>query len=112
MFITVYRGTNIKDGINMLKGEFNNITWWTDNYETVNHYYEGCVISLTIKLNEDERMSYICEPTNESDYTFGYSEMLYPKGAKWYSISSNYISQHKIYLTEIELYELKNKLNN
>lgn len=55
MVLTIYRGTNLKDGENILKGIFNNISWWTNDYETVEHYYEGCVLELTIRINENEK---------------------------------------------------------
>ena len=48
MKIKLLRGTNIKDGKAILNGEINNITWWSDNYETAEHYYEGCIIELYI----------------------------------------------------------------
>ena len=106
MKITILRGTNIKDGKSILNGEINNITWWTDNYETVEHYYEGCVIELTIDIHEEDRMDYIIESSINEDYTFGYSEMLYPEGAIWYSISSQYIKTHAMSIKEISINDI------
>ena len=100
---TLLRGTNIKDGKSILNGEINNITWWSNNYETVEHYYEGCVIELTIDIHEEDRMEYLIESTINENYTFGYSEMLYPEGAIWYSISSRYIKTHVVSIKEINI---------
>lgn len=113
MVLTIYRGTNLKDGENMLKGIFNNISWWTNDYETVEHYYEGCVLELTIRINENEKMTYICEDINIKNYTFGYSEMLYPEGAIWYSISSEYLNNYKLSIKEIAIEDIVNRrINN
>lgn len=106
MKIKLLRGTNIKDGKAILNGEINNVTWWSDNYETAEHYYEGCIIELYIDMNEEDKMEYITEPTINENYTFGCSEMLYPEGAIWYSISDNYIKTHFISVREIVITDI------
>lgn len=55
-----------------------------------------------------KKMNYICEDTNIKNYTFGYSEMLYPKGAIWYSISSEYLNNYKLSIKEIAIEDIAN----
>lgn len=110
MIVDIYRGTNIKNGKDIINGEYNKISWWANDYETICHYYEGCVLHLKIKLDqnacdyvrsEEELQSY-------DNYTYGMIEVLYPEGAIWYSISKDYITNNSITINEIDLEELTN----
>ena len=35
--ITLYRGTDIESARKFLKGDCGDISWWSDNYQTVEH---------------------------------------------------------------------------
>ena len=112
MVVELYRGTNIKNGKKIIEGEYNNISWWSNNYETVDHYYEGCILQLQIELtgDEDEYVHTENESFDYNNYTYGCVEVFYPESAIWYSFSANYIKSHCISIKEISFDELKNKL--
>ena len=118
--VTLYRGTNAMDGKNLLDSEYDGITWWSHDYETVDHYYEGCVIKMTIELVDFDKVSvygydYIdhfdeLEVSELEDYEYGYVDIEYPENARWYSINSKYLYEHKIKIEEIDLKDVRNEL--
>lgn len=73
----------------MLKGEFPQIVWASDDLRTVAHYYEGCVLQIKVKLLKSSQKKYIRNYDEAYRYKNGYSwgtaEMLCPAGANWYS---------------------------
>lgn len=88
----LFRATNIKEGNEMLKGKFNELTWWSNNYETIEHYYEGSIIKISITLDDSKRYVYINDYDDFydlSNYTYGCALLEYPKDATWYSFSKN-----------------------
>lgn len=108
MNIKLMTGTNIKNGDLLLKGIFQDFSSWSDNLETVAHYYEGRVIEIDIKLDLESKMEYIREKSdidslniNPEDYNYGYIEVKYPVGATWYSFSKKYLEQHILEIKEI-----------
>ena len=48
--VTIFTGTNIISGSKLLNKDFPIISWWSNNLETLAHYYEGCAVEITIKL--------------------------------------------------------------
>lgn len=109
--VDLYTGTNIENGMNLINGRFNIISWWSDNYETIARYYEGRVIKITIRLCDDLQTEYIRSidelSVDASEYTYGYAEMRIPKGATWYSFGASYLRDNIINIEEIEFCELK-----
>jgi hypothetical protein len=103
--VTIFTGTNIKNGDRLLNKDFNELSWWSDDYETLAHYYEGRAIEATIELDPEKQQDYIPEIQDLtipiSEYTYGFAEMNYPKGAIWYSFSSSYLKEHLISVKEI-----------
>jgi len=48
--IKLMTGTNVDNGRKLLRKEFQDFSSWSDNLETIAHYYEGCVIEITVDL--------------------------------------------------------------
>jgi hypothetical protein len=97
-------GTNISNGLELLKRNFKNLSWWSDNLETVAHYYEGCAVEITVRLDPKIQKSYVrcmydCRQLHL--YTYGSAEIRCPKGATWYSFSKKYLEEHVIDIKEI-----------
>ena len=103
------RGTTERNGRQLLRKEFNELSWWSANLETVAHYYEGSVVEITVEIDNKESMSYVTNTVeanemmdfDSSKYTFGFIEVKYPKDAIWYSFGGNYLSDHIIEIKEI-----------
>lgn len=114
--ITLYRGTSIKDVELLEKEIFTKLTWWTNNYETVEHYYEGAVLELRISIDTDDEDDYIgheselCIPLRM--YKYGMITVNYPPGAEWYSFSPSYINTNMKSYREITLESAKKKMPN
>lgn len=112
--IKLYSGCNENEGFNMLNSEFKDLTWWSRNYETIDHYYEGFVAELEIDLDESDEMKYIREyhelEIPAEDYTHGKLDILCPEGAVWYCISGEYIKKNMIAIKEIELEDCLNEV--
>lgn len=111
-------GTNPHVLEKMQKGEFRPIVWASDNLATVAHYYEGCVIELTVELVEDLKQQYVASVVEILEirpkecigdhiqefikgYTWGCDFMKCPAGATWYSFSSGYLREHLRGIKEI-----------
>ena len=119
--MTLYRGTSIESGKKLLEGNYEGLTWWAHDYETLSHYYEGCVIKMTIELVDFDKVSiygydfiYNLDEVDEEElkhYKYGYSHMACPD-ATWYSINSNYLYKHKIKMEEIDYKEAMKELYN
>ena len=106
--VKVILGTNKENGFGLMHGKYNDLQWWSDNMETLAHYYEGCAIEMIIELDPKYEMTYIANleevkylKIGIEEYTYGFAEVLYPKGAIWYSFSGNYIETHAIDIKEI-----------
>lgn len=106
--VKLMTGTNMCNGDKLLKKEFNDFSSWSDNLETVAHYYEGKVIEITVELDLDLQMWYIRKKQDLKDlnikldkYTYGFAEMSCPKDAIWYSFGKNYLNSHVINVKEI-----------
>ena len=118
--IELYRGTNVKSSKEFLNGNFGYITWWSDDFETIDHYYEGSVIKIILKLVDFDKVNvygrdYVSwyDEINEDElkyYKYGYTEVDYPVGAIWYSINGKYIKENLIEMEEVDIQDLKNKL--
>jgi hypothetical protein len=101
-------GTNVKNGEQMLKGKFNDLSWWSDNLETLAHYYEGCAVKIVVKIDPKLEMEYVrylgtldeigC-PIDK--YTYGFIKTICPEGATWYSFSKDYLEKNIIGIEEI-----------
>ena len=101
-------GTNKENGLGMIRRKFNDLLWFSDNLETVAHYWDGCVIELCIDLDSKDEMEYVrCSEeledigTNKDLYTYGFAEVKYPKGATWYSFSGEYLKNKICNIKEI-----------
>lgn len=97
-------GTNMHGGVDLLKRNFRDLSWWSDNLETVAHYYEGCALEITVTLEPEIQKSYVrcmddCHQLHL--YTYGSAEIRCPKGATWYSFSKKYLEEHMIDIKEI-----------
>lgn len=106
--VKLMTGTNISNGDQLLQKKFKNFSSWSDNLETVAHYYEGRVIEITIELILDEQREHIRDAEDlellnikPEEYTYGFAEMRYPKNAIWYSFSKKYLDDHVIDIREI-----------
>lgn len=103
--VTIFAGTNIISGSKLLNKDFPIISWWSNNLETLAHYYEGCAVEISIKLDSNEKQEYIRDLSDLQDdssgYTYGFEEMLYPEGAIWYSFSKSYLEKNVIEIKEI-----------
>lgn len=101
--IKLLTGTNDKNGECLVARRFNDLSWWSDNLETLAHYYEGAAVEITVELDPRLKMEYVRELDNIdrlnctlSNYTYGYMEVACPKGATWYSFSGGYLRAHVI----------------
>lgn len=102
--VKLYRGTNKQEGAKLLNNQFNDLSWWSDDYQTLAHYYEGCAIEMEIELDESVMQEYIhdkCEVDNCISYTYGFAEMSCPTGAIWYAFGAEYLKHHILNITEI-----------
>lgn len=103
--VQVMIGSNSHVLAEMKSGKFNDIVWASDSLETVAHYYEGCVISLTVILDKAVAMNYVAlrkdleVPTE--DYTWGFADVAYPSNSRWYSFSKTYLAKHLVGVKEI-----------
>ena len=96
--------TNEKNGKDLIERKFRDLSWWSDNMETVAHYYEGCAMEMEVQLDSEREQEYIrCgEDCWMIDlYTYGFMKVKYPKGATWYSFSSDYLKENVISIKEI-----------
>ena len=101
----LYRGTNPIEATNMINGIIKRVSWWSNDYETIEHYFEGSVLEIDIHL-ENETSEYIRDMNDvHNGYTYGFAELNYPPGAIWYSISDEYIIKNMKTLREISLEE-------
>lgn len=101
----LYRGTDSMEAASMLDGNIKRVSWWSNDYETIEHYFEGSVLEIEINL-EDEPAEYIRDKKDIYDgYTYGFIELNYPPEAIWYSISDEYIIKNMRTLREISLEE-------
>lgn len=99
-------GTSSQAADKFLNKEFNDITFMSDNLETVAHYYEGAVVLVKVVLDQKAKTGYV-RSTEESrllgmspeTYGWGCAEMLCPEGATWYSFSKQYLQKHVISVT-------------
>lgn len=106
--VELYTGTNIKNGTKLINKQFRPISWWSDNYETIEHYYEGCVIKIEVNLDERLRQDYIRSvEESKPNYTYGFDEMLVPEGATWYSFSESYLINNLVSVEEVNIKDLK-----
>lgn len=112
--LVLYRGTNNKECEDFKSKHIPQLSWWSDNYETIEHYYEGCVLKIVIQIDESIKQHYVADvddlKCDEELYTFGYSEISYPKGAIWYSFSKNYLLSHFVSIEEVDLHEVHAEL--
>ena len=113
--VKLYRGTNIDSGRDFLRGRFSDISWWTDNYETVEHYYEGCVNEITVVIDDSLEDDYISEMDEMmiplSAYTYGVLKPEYPINATWYSFSFSYLSRNVKSVRVVSLDKVMDILN-
>lgn len=112
--VKIYRGTTNKDAEEFINCYYHGLSWWSNNRETVEHYYEGSVLEMTILLDDESLQDYISEEDELciplSMYNYGFVEVVYPEGAIWYSFSPSYIYHNSIKIKEISLEELKEVL--
>lgn len=105
MFIVkIFTGTNLENKDKLLNKEFDDISWWSDNYETLAHYYEGAAVEITVRLKPEIQQDYIRyreEDQDISNYTYGFAEMRCPAGAIWYSFSADYLKENVLDVKEI-----------
>ena len=89
----------------MLRREFNDLVWESDDIETVAQYYEGAVVEMRVDLCSSMEMDYVGGSSELTvpiaDYTFGVEEMYYPAGAYWYVFSRAYLLEHASDIREI-----------
>lgn len=104
--VTLMTGTNVIKGKELLNRDFNTISWWSDNLETLAHYYEGSAIEIDVRLDTDKAQEYIRDRFDSlmyvgSKYNYGFAEMSTPAGATWYSFSRDYLEKNVIAVREI-----------
>lgn len=100
--IVLYTGTTLRQARRNRDLKLPSLTWWSRDKETIEHYFEGAVVKLTITLDTDDAQDYLSDSHNvPKGYTYGAADMEIPK-AKWYSISSDYIKRN--YLS-IEIFD-------
>lgn len=97
--------TDVFRGRAMLKGEFPQIVWASDDLRTVSHYYEGCVLQIKVKLLKSLQKKYVRTYDEAAKYKNGYSwgtaEMRCPLGANWYSFQREYLLKNTVSIQEI-----------
>ena len=109
--LELYRGTDVKEAERNLQFDFKDLTWWSANYETVEHCYEGAVSCMTIIIDKDKKQDFINSYKEFNDnYTFGYSELICPADAIWYSFSKTYLKDNIIEISICDLEYVKHKL--
>lgn len=103
--VTIFTGMDVENGKKVLNGDFNTVSWWSDNYETLAHYYEGCAIEIKVQLIPQLEQNYIREVGDLnvpiSEYTYGFAEMECPKDAIWYSFGAQYLKNNVLDIREI-----------
>ena len=87
--IELYRGTDIESGKRFLNGDINKISWWSHDFETIEHYYEGCVIKMTIELIDYDKVNIF-----GLDYISNYDD-LDAEDIDDYEYACQYIFYHK-----------------
>lgn len=105
MKVRVMVATNPMVRDRMLRREFNDLVWASDDLETVAYYYEGAVVEMQVDLCSKVEMKFVSD-TSElevpvGDYTFGVEEMHYPAGAYWYVFSRAYLLEHASNIREV-----------
>lgn len=100
--VTLIIGTNKEFRDNMSKGIYPELSWWSDNLETAAHYYDGCVMEITVELN-GANMEYYrsIDDIIGRYYTYGSMQVKYPVGATWYSFSGRYLRRYVVMYREI-----------
>lgn len=105
MKVRVMVATNPMVRDRMLRREFNDLVWASDDMETVAHYYEGAVVEMQVDLCSKVEMQYVRDASElvvpVEGYTFGVAEMHYPPGAYWYVFSRAYLLEHAMDIREI-----------
>jgi hypothetical protein len=106
--VKLMTGTNERSGEQLLKGRFNDLSWWSNNLETAAHYYEGCIIEIIVKVNPMLEMKYLRHLGELEEiecpietYTYGFAETVCPKDAIWYSFSKDYLEKNIVEIKEI-----------
>jgi hypothetical protein len=103
--VVLFSRTNEKAGSELIKGNFPNLSFWSNNLETLARYYEGVAVEITVELDSEERMPYVREMDELgcplSEYTYGFAEIGCPKGAVWYSFSGDYLKGNVVDVREI-----------
>jgi len=100
-------GTNVQKGKDLLNKECGELIWFSNNLETVAHYYEGSVIEILVELESKKEMVYISsskellEEYPDRPYTYGLYETKYPVGAIWYAFNREYLMSHLKGIKEI-----------
>lgn len=106
--VTLMTGTDIACGNKLLDGQYSDLSWWSNDLETVAHYYGGRVIEIVVELDPDKEQGYVrsiaqldddCIPLSE--YTYGFVEVRCPAGATWYSFNGDYLRTHIVSCREI-----------
>lgn len=105
MKVRVMVATNPEVRDRMLRREFNDLVWASDDMETVAHYYEGAVVEMQVDLCSKVEMQYVRDASElvvpVGEYTFGVAEMHYPPGAYWYVFSRAYLLEHATDIREV-----------
>jgi hypothetical protein len=106
--VKLMMGTNVKNGKQILKGQFGVLSWWSDNLETLAHYYEGYAIEITVKIDPKLEMEYVryLDKLEEigcsiEEYTYGFIDVICPIGAIWYSFGKDYLEKNIVEIKEI-----------
>ena len=106
--VKLMMGIDELTGAEIFKNGFKGLSWWSDNMETLAHYYEGCAIEITVKLDSKKAMEFVRDWGELSalkipigKYTYGSAEVICPKGATWYSFNADYLAKNVIKIEEI-----------
>lgn len=107
--IVLYTGTNVLGRDRNLKREFKDISWWSRDLATINHYYEGHVVEITVHLDDTKEMEFVSsdDKVDYDTYTWGSAILAIPKDAIWYSFSSNYLKEHVTKIEEVKIEDLE-----
>lgn len=112
--IKLFTGTNERTGDRIMKHMFDDISWWSADRETIEHYYEGCIIEMTLMLDEKLADDYIADIKELviplTSYKYGFADVHYPEGARWYSFSFSYLNAHVVSTKIVDLDYVKAKL--